>query len=131
VHEKLQFLQQCSSARTSGKAWENNSSSWSHAVFQLILRRHGTEDIHGKFSTVDLLGKERPAVVPCSNYKTGIEDAKINKSLLTLMECNRALGTNHTHSPFPGSKLTHILRDSFVGMNSRACIIAAVSAGIR
>ncbi|KAM0070248.1 putative plus-end-directed kinesin ATPase [Helianthus debilis subsp. tardiflorus] len=46
---------------------------------------------------------------------TMIEGAEINKSLLALKECIRALDNDQIHIPFRGSKLTEVLHDSFVG----------------
>lgn len=58
---------------------------------------------------------------------TGIEGAEINKALLALKECIRALGRQGVHLPFRGSKLTLVLRDFFLGSNSRICMIAMIS----
>lgn len=55
-----------------------------------------------------------------------IEGAEINKSLLALKECIRALDNDQLHIPFRGSKLTEVLRDSFVG-NSRTVMISCIS----
>ena len=55
-----------------------------------------------------------------------IEGAEINKSLLALKECIRALDNDQIHIPFRGSKLTEVLRDSFVG-NSRTVMISCIS----
>ena len=52
-----------------------------------------------------------------------MEGAEINKSLLALKECIRALDNDQGHIPFRGSKLTEVLRDSFVG-DSRTVMIS-------
>lgn len=49
------------------------------------------------------------------NKQTKIDGAEINKSLLTLKECIRALDQGKSHTPFRGSKLTMVLKDSFIG----------------
>lgn len=41
-----------------------------------------------------------------------------------LQECIRALGQNKAHTPFRESKLTQVLRDSFIGENSRTCMVS-------
>lgn len=38
-----------------------------------------------------------------------MEGAEINKSLLALKECIRALDAEHRHVPFRGSKLTEVI----------------------
>ena len=55
-----------------------------------------------------------------------MEGVEINKSLLALKECIRALDNDQIHIPFRGSKLTEVLRDSFVG-NSRTVMISCIS----
>lgn len=59
-------------------------------------------------------------------FYSRIEGAEINKSLLALKECIRALDNDQGHIPFRGSKLTEVLRDSFVG-NSRTVMISCIS----
>ena len=56
-----------------------------------------------------------------------MEVAEINKSLLALTECIRAIGREGSHCPFRANKLTHVLRDSFVEPNSKTCMIATIS----
>jgi len=42
-----------------------------------------------------------------------------------MQECIRALGQRGAHLPFRVSKLTQVLRDSFIGENSRTCMVSA------
>lgn len=138
-NDVLQIIQMGSSARTSGQTAANNQSSRSHAVFQIILRNTdridrsgGTQNyrLHGKFSLIDLAGNERGADTSSANRQTRMESAEINKSLLALKECIRALGKRGAHLPFRASKLTQVLRDSFIGDKSKTCMIAMISPGL-
>jgi kinesin family protein 2/24 len=129
VEDVLHLISTGNKARTSGTTSANQHSSRSHAVFQLILRKRTTKRLHGKFSLIDLAGNERGADTSTSDRQTRMEGAEINKSLLALKECIRALGRKGAHLPFRGSVLTQVLRDSFVGDNSRTCMIAMVSPG--
>ncbi|XP_025108991.1 kinesin-like protein KIF2A isoform X2 [Pomacea canaliculata] len=130
VEDVLQLIQHGNNVRTSGQTSANQHSSRSHAVFQLILRTRQRSKIHGKFSLIDLAGNERGVDTSSSDRQTRMEGAEINKSLLALKECIRALGRNGAHLPFRASKLTQVLRDSFIGDKSRTCMIAMVSPGM-
>ncbi|CAH2102062.1 unnamed protein product [Euphydryas editha] len=128
VDEVLKLIQHGNSARTSGQTSANSNSSRSHAVFQIVVRSPGMHRVHGKFSLIDLAGNERGADTSSANRQTRMESAEINKSLLALKECIRALGMKgNNHLPFRVSKLTQVLRDSFIGDKSRTCMIAMIS----
>ncbi|XP_075037708.1 kinesin-like protein KIF2C isoform X1 [Mixophyes fleayi] len=127
AEDVFKMIELGSACRTSGQTFANTSSSRSHACLQIILRRRGK--LHGKFSLVDLAGNERGADTASADRITRMEGAEINRSLLALKECIRALGQNKAHTPFRESKLTQILRDSFIGENSRTCMIAMLSPG--
>ncbi|KAJ8285391.1 hypothetical protein GJAV_G00026280 [Gymnothorax javanicus] len=128
TEDVLKLIEVGNSCRTSGQTSANAHSSRSHAVFQIILRRN--RKMHGKFSLIDLAGNERGADTSSADRQTRLEGAEINKSLLALKECIRALGRNKPHTPFRASKLTQVLRDSFIGENSRTCMIATISPGM-
>ncbi|KAM9794241.1 kinesin-like protein KIF2A [Syngnathus typhle] len=128
TEDVLKLIEVGNSCRTSGQTSANAHSSRSHAVFQIILRRRGK--MHGKFSLIDLAGNERGADTSSADRQTRLEGAEINKSLLALKECIRALGRNKPHTPFRASKLTQVLRDSFIGENSRTSMIATISPGM-
>ncbi|KAH8018706.1 hypothetical protein HPB51_010538 [Rhipicephalus microplus] len=131
VDEVLKLIRRGKSVRTSGKTSANQNSSRSHAVFQIILRQRKSSLLHGKFSLIDLAGNERGADTSTAYRQTRMKGVDINKSLLALKECIRVLGRRGSHLPFRASKLTQVLRDSFVGENSRTCMIATISPGFK
>jgi len=55
-----------------------------------------------------------------------MDGAEINKSLLALKECIRAIDAGKEHQGFRGSKLTQVLKDSLTG-GSTCTMIANVS----
>ena len=105
----------------------NETSSRSHAICNIIIKKKGSDEEYGKLSLVDLAGSERAQETQSNNRQRRAEGAEINKSLLALKECIRALDekkTNpDTHVPFRASKLTHVLRDSFVSKSDKSKII--------
>ncbi|XP_057714231.1 kinesin-like protein KIF2C isoform X2 [Corythoichthys intestinalis] len=127
----IKMIQQGTACRTFGQTSANANSSRSHAILQIVLRRNDRNNtLHGKFSLVDLAGNERGTDVYSNDRATLVETAEINRSLLTLKECIRSLGMNSDHIPFRMSTLTKVLRDSFIGENSKTCMIAMVSPGM-
>ena len=77
-------------------------------------------------SFIDLAGSERGADVADTKKQTRMDGAEINKSLLALKECIRALDQDKKHTPFRGSKLTLVLKDSFTG-NCKTVMIGNIS----
>ncbi|KAF6206076.1 hypothetical protein GE061_017301 [Apolygus lucorum] len=129
--EEVLFLIDCgNNARTSGRTTANSSSSRSHAIFQITLRQGNSQRIYGRIHLIDLAGNERGADTSSASRITRLEGAEINKSLLALKECIRALGRKGSHLPFRGSTLTLVLRDSFIGDKTKTCMIAMISPGM-
>jgi len=111
--------------RTVGITGANSDSSRSHGIIQINIKDINN-NIHGKISFIDLAGSERAADTINTNKQTKFDGAEINKSLLALKECIRALDQEKKHTPFRGSKLTLVLRDSFIG-NCKTLMIANIS----
>ena len=112
-------------SRTTGVTGANDDSSRSHAILNIELQDED-ENSKGKITFVDLAGSERAVDTIDTNKQTKIDGAEINKSLLALKECIRALDQEKRHKPFRGSKLTLVLRDSFIG-NCLTLMIANIS----
>ncbi|XP_076443303.1 uncharacterized protein LOC143281904 isoform X2 [Babylonia areolata] len=125
VQTLIRVLQFGNSVRSRGTSGVNPDSSRSHAVLQMEIR-HADEAIVGKISFIDLAGSERASDMGDPDRQTRMEGAEINQSLLALKECIRSIDQESRHTPFRQSKLTHILKDAFVG-NSRTCMIANLS----
>ncbi|KAJ9179168.1 hypothetical protein P3X46_010987 [Hevea brasiliensis] len=126
------LIEKGNATRSTGTTGANEESSRSHAILQLAIKRSvdGSESkpprLVGKLSFIDLAGSERGADTTDNDKQTRMEGAEINKSLLALKECIRALDNDKSHIPFRGSKLTEVLRDSFVG-NSRTVMVSCIS----
>ncbi|GKV27019.1 hypothetical protein SLEP1_g36228 [Rubroshorea leprosula] len=127
-----ELIEKGNGSRSTGTTGANEESSRSHAILQLVIKRsiEGNQSkpprLVGKLSFIDLAGSERGADTTDNDKQTRMEGAEINKSLLALKECIRALDNDQGHIPFRGSKLTEVLRDSFMG-NSRTVMISCIS----
>ncbi|XP_040204862.1 kinesin-like protein KIF1A isoform X3 [Rana temporaria] len=133
-------------ARTVAATNMNETSSRSHAVFNIIFTQrrndadngteNGTEKV-SKISLVDLAGSERADSTGAKGTRLK-EGANINKSLTTLGKVISALaemdsGTNKNKKkkkndfvPYRDSVLTWLLREN-LGGNSRTAMVAALS----
>ncbi|XP_073109094.1 kinesin-like protein KIN-13B [Elaeis guineensis] len=127
-----ELIEKGNATRSTGTTGANEESSRSHAILQLAIKKSVDNSeskphrIVGKLSFIDLAGSERGADTTDNDKHTRIEGAEINKSLLALKECIRALDNDQLHIPFRGSKLTEVLRDSFIG-DSRTVMISCIS----
>lgn len=126
VDELMNIIEYGNSVRATGSTGANADSSRSHAILQICIKNIESNKPHGLFSFIDLAGSERGADTMHNDKQTRLEGAEINKSLLALKECIRSLDLGRRHIPFRGSKLTEVLRDSFIG-NSKTVMIANVS----
>jgi len=125
IEELLDIIDFGLNSRTVGITGANLDSSRSHAILQISIKTKEKE-IYSKISFIDLAGSERAVDTIDTNKRTKIDGAEINKSLLALKECIRALDLEKRHKPFRGSKLTLVLRDSFIG-NCLTLMIANIS----
>lgn len=135
-NEVMKLLTEGNKRRTTEATNANQTSSRSHAIFQIhVHKKEKTADtekeiLTGKLSLIDLAGSERGTVTE----NTGIrlrEGAKINTSLLALANCINALGDKTKkgfYVSYRDSKLTRMLKDS-LGGNCKTVMIATISPG--
>ncbi|KAL1522562.1 hypothetical protein AB1Y20_017547 [Prymnesium parvum] len=124
----LRLVKQAEDLRAVGCTSANETSSRSHAILEVALVEASSSLPAGKLTLVDLAGSERAADSTSKDRQTRAEGAEINKSLLCLKECIRALDTGDAHTPFRGSKLTQVLRESFIG-DAKTVMIATIAPG--
>lgn len=129
------MIEYAHSIRTTHCTVANDTSSRSHAICQIVIREGQSKKQMGKLLLVDLAGSERAQDTQSNNRQRRLEGAEINKSLLALKECVRSLDMKKNnpdiHIPFRASKLTMVLRDSFM-MNAdkiRIIMVACISPG--
>ena len=122
--ELIQCIEKGNEERITSTTSANYDSSRSHSILQIRIMEESSEV--GKICFIDLAGNERGADTYDNDKQTRLDGAEINKSLLALKECIRALDQGGKHTPFRGSKLTLVLKDSFIG-NCRTMMIANIS----
>lgn len=135
VSELLSMMARAHEQRSTGSTGANLESSRSHQVLQLSVqistigknKKPTAFKKYGQLSFIDLAGSERGADTTNNSKQTRMEGAEINTSLLALKEVIRSLEKKHGHTPFRGSKLTQVLKDSFIGDKTRTCMVACVS----
>jgi kinesin family protein 18/19 len=134
VEEVMNLLFQGNKRRTTEATNANQTSSRSHAVFQICVSVNprckdvNIERVLGKLSLIDLAGSERGTVTENRGLRLR-EGAKINQSLLALANCINALGDKNKKGsfvPYRDSKLTRMLKDS-LGGNCKTVMIVTIS----
>lgn len=130
AEEMLEIITYGHSIRTTHQTVANDTSSRSHAICQINIRDSSGKAL-GRLLLVDLAGSERAQDTQSNNRQRRIEGAEINKSLLALKECIRAIDMKSSHLPFRASKLTMVLRDSFLNNqgSSKIVMIACINPG--
>eukprot|EP01059_Diplonema_ambulator_P030623 TRINITY_DN5328_c2_g2_i1.p1 TRINITY_DN5328_c2_g2~~TRINITY_DN5328_c2_g2_i1.p1 ORF type:complete len:529 (+),score=211.44 TRINITY_DN5328_c2_g2_i1:33-1589(+) len=129
--QALHVLHSGTSYRATAPTLMNSSSSRSHSIFTIHMRRtEGGTVFMSKCHLVDLAGSER-------NKKTGNtgdrfkESVGINAGLLALSNVITGLAKRPmaVHIPFRDSKLTRLLQDA-LGGSSRTVFIACISPSV-
>jgi len=125
--EVLGLLQRGNACRVTEPTRANATSSRSHAVLQVFVRRACFAHT-SKLSLIDLAGSERALATDIRTVRSA-EGACINKSLLALSSCIHALVEGRRHVPYRNSRLTQLLKDS-LGGGCRTAMIANVSPSV-
>ncbi|BBN02137.1 kinesin family member 19 [Marchantia polymorpha subsp. ruderalis] len=132
----LELLNQGNARRKTESTDANATSSRSHAVLEIVVKRkqrntYRAQVLRGKLALVDLAGSERASETNNAGQKLR-DGANINRSLLALANCINALGKTQkkglAYVPYRNSKLTRLLKDGLSG-NSRTVMVATVSSG--
>ncbi|KAG0625210.1 hypothetical protein M758_2G036500 [Ceratodon purpureus] len=132
----LELLTQGNNRRKTESTDANATSSRSHAVLEIMVKRkqrnhYRAQTLRGKLALVDLAGSERASETNNAGQKLR-DGANINRSLLALANCINALGKQQkkglAYVPYRNSKLTRLLKDGLSG-NSRTVMVATVSCG--
>ena len=89
--DMLLIIEKANSIRTTHNTVTNETSSRSHAICNIVIKLKNSDEEYGKLSLVDLAGSERAQETQSNNRQRRAEGAEINKSLLALKECIRAL----------------------------------------
>lgn len=111
------LIRQGLDARITGATGANSKSSRSHAILNFAFRRRSDKGaLLGKFTFIDLAGSERGADRAETSHQTKLEGADINKSLLALKECIRAMDLDSSHLPFRQSKLTMVMEGVWLAL---------------
>lgn len=124
--EMKSLLGTCQQKRRTSNNITNETSSRSHAICNILISKKDSPNVvYSKIIFADLAGSERANEVLSTDSKLRAEGASINKSLFSLKECIRSTD----YIPFRSSKLTLVLRDSFLlqGENDKIIMIACVS----
>ncbi|XP_021273661.1 kinesin-like protein KIN-8B isoform X3 [Herrania umbratica] len=130
----LELLNLGNSRRKTESTEANATSSRSHAVLEIAVRRkqrnkYRNQVMRGKLALVDLAGSERASETNSGGQKLR-DGASINRSLLALANCINALGKQQkkglAYVPYRNSKLTRILKDGLSG-NSQTVMVATIS----
>ncbi|CAD8111257.1 unnamed protein product [Paramecium primaurelia] len=118
LNDITQYIKYGNSRRAKEPTGANENSTRSHTVLQLMLKQC-------TFTFVDLAGSERASQTTNKGQRM-VEGAMINRSLLVLGNCIKALFSKEQFVPFRGSKLTRLLKDALQG-NSKTVMIANVA----
>lgn len=98
-----EYIEKGNGSRSTGSTGANEESSRSHAILQLTIKKHGEGKeskggrIVGKLSFIDLARSECGADTTDNDHQTRMEGLEINKSLLALKECIRALDNDQKY----------------------------------
>ncbi|KAL0237132.1 hypothetical protein PCE1_000529 [Barthelona sp. PCE] len=129
VEDVIEALDIGSSFRRVSATNRNADSSRTHAIFELkmVTEDHQSRtQIYSYLNCCDLAGSERAADSLYHDQEQTRDAAKINKSLMSLKDCLRAVGESKPRIPVRGSKLTMMLSPCFLDNRHRSVVICCV-----
>jgi len=123
LDDVIMLLQQGQERKKVAATACNDHSSRAHTVFILhSSQMHNDVLVKSNLHLVDLAGCEQLKLSQAEGVRRA-EAIQINKSLMVLTKCIRALVESKSHVPFRESILTRLLRPSLGGSNRTSTII--------
>jgi hypothetical protein len=121
------LLEKANSKRKVESTVMNDKSSRSHAILRIILKKNDGKTVkENSLLLLDLAGSER--AVDSKNTPSQFRDAAhINRGLLSLANCLKAMADKSSFVKFRDSLLTRVLKDCLTNPSTETIMIANVS----
>ena len=157
IEDFISLINNAKKLRTTKKTKMNNQSSRSHSVLEITLENIDVDDFDNntspkkspkkisnesvkaspikklkknkncQFTLVDLAGSERADDSKNHDSNLQKESGEINRSLLALKECIRAISQKKRHIPYRSSQLTLVLKNVLTKKHAHVSVVATVA----
>ncbi|KAI9030609.1 P-loop containing nucleoside triphosphate hydrolase protein [Hyaloraphidium curvatum] len=119
----------CTASRIALAAQQSHDAARAREAALLSSPRPGAPAVGGKITLVDLAGADRDhrTVGTDTTPRERAESAAINRSLMAVRACIRALATGEGRPPFRDAPLARVLAPALLGTGAATVVVACVS----